>query len=219
MKKSFCTMFLLLLFTLLFVTPVQATELPKSFDFAISVSMDGENSPFIENFQGGIYAGISGTFSTESLTTRAFLELHTNLEPILYPFIQVLPPFARRSLDFNEPIRLWLDVDLTNTEAPTLTITMQMPRAARLPLAFIYPGLMRQYWVLDLGEALLSQEAEIDIVPFSSGRLTETLYYIRDIIALFPGYITTEITNINTAKPSPAPAITAENSHKINLGS
>jgi len=163
MKKSINTLLkcvMALSLVIILASPLQAmavgrTErttpaIPVSFDFdanyefSVQLQVEGgvpaELAPVLDVLGGPITIGTSGTMFIDEALFRMQASIDLDVPQLGLPMT----------------VNAWLYVDVTDLDDPTVLIVAELPEALRFMLMFsVGVEFGRQFWVLDLSEALL----------------------------------------------------------------
>jgi len=155
--KKITSVLLTIIMVLGLVLPLQASrlpelEVPQSFDFNMdfTLSLDIPEAPEMSMMMALIFGGedvsvnMSGSVVLNDVAAQMYLEV-----------------LVGAGMLASAPVKLWLDFDLNNLEAPTAFTIVELPAMLRMLLAMENRELNRQFMVLDASEFLADLIAEL----------------------------------------------------------
>ncbi|MCL1863358.1 MAG: hypothetical protein FWF78_07320 [Defluviitaleaceae bacterium] len=181
-------------FVFIFVVPVQAREIPSSFnysvDFFLSIEMQGdvyeELASIFRFFENGLGFSINGTHVRDEFAFSDFMQIGLyNLSDVLHTLpvdIPIMPLLTIMGVDLSEPIRIWTEADFTNLSEPDIKFIFELPSVLRLMLTFVDEAFARQFLVLDMTEIMtdLFSELDVEIRLISDEQMSEFVHYFGE---------------------------------------
>jgi len=189
MKKYLKMLSVTLVMVLLIgIMPVQAMEMPVSFDFEYEIQFIMETNiddaepriqPILEALAGeGVIMSYNGTVVfTHAFTFQMFYEMNVRMPELNIPLVG----------NIDVTLRYWLDADFSDLDNPILFAIMELelPPLLRMMLNTAAPELAYQFFVMDLSDVLV-------FTDISEDEIDEFFEMFHDMFA-YIGYYATQI--------------------------